>query len=526
MKYFIPILFSVIFCCHGQSQSWRIVSQNNQNSANIELENVWMSPSGNRLLVSVFSDSEITIAGQLHQKSNNYLRLLCEGDTSLFLNAITKTSPYRKRDLSDYEHAIYLSDTIGYLQFVVDSGNDFFGYRPTLIDLTRSVVSFDKKNLISLISDVTLVETFYHSSKLYSNYWFNQDTAFGNTPINLQGAKNGRFYLLAYDKELNPINAFPTSFLGADSSNVGILYGSRRIRDNFILRGTTSKNNGRVFDKSIDDASVLAITDSLLNKKDVFIASKYVTFPYMNYDGDNLYFTCDARPRQAFVVNTAVPNYSFGKIDSSGVLEWVYALPPNASVVQDTAFRTYVFGHLRNDENYFGNSINSLDLYMAVIDPDGSILHFETDSNWFWPNTYFYKLMYSPVTGVNLFMSHGEPVKLGDLVVPNDSGKQNMFLARFKYIEPKDTSSVAIDEELQIFDFQLFPNPVNESIYIKSSEEIKLMRVLNVHGQELSRQEKLQVKETHIDVSDLSPGVYFLQLHSKYGIRSKQFVKE
>ena len=72
--------------------------------------------------------------------------------------------------------------------------------------------------------------------------------------------------------------------------------------------------------------------------------------------------------------------------------------------------------------------------------------------------------------------------------------------------------------------FNVYPNPVNDKLYIEAETEIKEVVVYDVYG-------RRQVTETpshqgSIDVSELNSGVYFIQIKTEEGNITKRFVKE
>jgi hypothetical protein len=67
----------------------------------------------------------------------------------------------------------------------------------------------------------------------------------------------------------------------------------------------------------------------------------------------------------------------------------------------------------------------------------------------------------------------------------------------------------------------VYPNPVENILYIKNSLDLKSINVYNHLGQLV-----LQSKEATIDVSQLSKGMYFLQINTGQGIETKRIIKK
>ena len=90
-----------------------------------------------------------------------------------------------------------------------------------------------------------------------------------------------------------------------------------------------------------------------------------------------------------------------------------------------------------------------------------------------------------------------------------------------------DNLSVTAFESLGVNDIKnsqqaiVYPNPVENSLYIKNSPDLKSIKLYNNLGQLV-----LQSKETIIDVSHLSKGMYFLQINSTQGTETKRIIKK
>lgn len=82
-----------------------------------------------------------------------------------------------------------------------------------------------------------------------------------------------------------------------------------------------------------------------------------------------------------------------------------------------------------------------------------------------------------------------------------------------------DTTHVGMINN-QEFEFSVFPNPANDILHVKikeSDENIQLI-LRNMNGQILS-QTVISASQQEIDVSNYKPGMYFLELYNKDGLR-------
>jgi hypothetical protein len=101
--------------------------------------------------------------------------------------------------------------------------------------------------------------------------------------------------------------------------------------------------------------------------------------------------------------------------------------------------------------------------------------------------------------------------------------------------EPANTLEEPIDDKICIQlvdnneiseigqDITVFPNPASNLIQVRSDIEISSLRVINNLGSViLNKQAK--GKEYSVDVSQLSPGIYFLQIETKVGLVNRKIV--
>ena len=77
-------------------------------------------------------------------------------------------------------------------------------------------------------------------------------------------------------------------------------------------------------------------------------------------------------------------------------------------------------------------------------------------------------------------------------------------------------------EENTVVNFSVHPNPANDMIDISFNEEIEEVRVYDLHGRLVID----GVSERKLDVSELTTGLYFMELSSIYGKSVQKFLKE
>lgn len=73
--------------------------------------------------------------------------------------------------------------------------------------------------------------------------------------------------------------------------------------------------------------------------------------------------------------------------------------------------------------------------------------------------------------------------------------------------------------------FLIYPNPSSNSLYIQYDEKVKTsLEILNSIG-EIVLKKEMQVKNSEIDISNLSPGIYYARLITAKGSAEQKFIK-
>lgn len=86
-------------------------------------------------------------------------------------------------------------------------------------------------------------------------------------------------------------------------------------------------------------------------------------------------------------------------------------------------------------------------------------------------------------------------------------------------------STIGIDEHKN--DFEIFPNPVNDKLYINGGLPIEAISIFNITGVKVyGEQCGMNNEEYTIDVANLNKGVYIINITTAYGNVVKRFVKE
>ena len=83
-----------------------------------------------------------------------------------------------------------------------------------------------------------------------------------------------------------------------------------------------------------------------------------------------------------------------------------------------------------------------------------------------------------------------------------------------------------ITETEQASSLNLYPNPVQDKLYIEAEAEIEEIVVYDVYGRRQVTETPSHQGNLSIDVSNLNSGVYFVKIKTEEGNIVKRFVKE
>jgi hypothetical protein len=75
--------------------------------------------------------------------------------------------------------------------------------------------------------------------------------------------------------------------------------------------------------------------------------------------------------------------------------------------------------------------------------------------------------------------------------------------------------------------FMLYPNPANETVLIETNNFISgtMMNICDLNGQILTKK-SIQNEKTLLDISNLTPGVYFVKLFNDITVSIQKLIKE
>lgn len=102
-----------------------------------------------------------------------------------------------------------------------------------------------------------------------------------------------------------------------------------------------------------------------------------------------------------------------------------------------------------------------------------------------------------------------------------DDGMMGSFIV----IDSLNTGISSISDNIP---FQVYPNPANDILMIKLGEKVSQadLIVLNVLGETLLKSKLLSNDNSSIDLTNVSPGIYFLQVRSGNRVSTQKFIKQ
>lgn len=100
----------------------------------------------------------------------------------------------------------------------------------------------------------------------------------------------------------------------------------------------------------------------------------------------------------------------------------------------------------------------------------------------------------------------------------------NMELGPVGYQEVTTEHDVSLSD-VEISMFKLYPNPANDVVNISAAKKISRVELCNILGQTVKSKE-VDAKETKMDVSGMTKGVYFIRVYSDNKVATKKLVVE
>jgi hypothetical protein len=103
----------------------------------------------------------------------------------------------------------------------------------------------------------------------------------------------------------------------------------------------------------------------------------------------------------------------------------------------------------------------------------------------------------------------------GDLLIEMPNNTEDPLLSNQTANNPASLS----DEQMEV---SIFPNPVEDRLYIRSKDVIKTVTVRDINGKNVFQKDAA----SFIDCSNLAQGVYIVEVETNTTVVLKKFVKK
>ena len=90
----------------------------------------------------------------------------------------------------------------------------------------------------------------------------------------------------------------------------------------------------------------------------------------------------------------------------------------------------------------------------------------------------------------------------------------------------EDNEDIDNITEEQISSVQIYPNPVNDRIFIEAETEIEEVVVYDIYGRHQVTETPSRQGNLSIDLSDLKSGIYFVKINTEKGNIVRRIIKD
>ncbi|MEX0967089.1 MAG: Calx-beta domain-containing protein [Bacteroidia bacterium] len=89
-----------------------------------------------------------------------------------------------------------------------------------------------------------------------------------------------------------------------------------------------------------------------------------------------------------------------------------------------------------------------------------------------------------------------------------------------------DDDPIGMEEKGLLSNISIYPNPANDILTLEASENLDVVRLTNLLGQQVMELVNVQPGATMINIADLEKGVYLLHVSTKDGTATQRFIKK
>jgi hypothetical protein len=146
----LTILLAGFLCLNLNAQEWDIISQNNKNSKGYTPDNVWMSPSGNRLMLSTNTQASLGLLGKRYVATNSQLQIYYECDTGFAERRIIEID--RNNVINNDRLGMqFMNDSLLHFQVIATGGNQILDYSVSNFEIIRGVMDVKNAKILNMV---------------------------------------------------------------------------------------------------------------------------------------------------------------------------------------------------------------------------------------------------------------------------------------------------------------------------------------------------------------------------------------
>ena len=306
-------------------------------------------------------------------------------------------------------------------------------------------------------------------------------------------------YLLKMRKLSGGLYLENTKFINNTSVNLGLVYVQSDNTNGYIF---TRWANVLVADNDINIAALDIYRSDWNNGNtlDVVINnSTFVNNDYNSTHGNSIVASGNGS------VNLNVYNSIFWQNTTSGV-----AATRDISNGAETNYDVVVANSIANVSSNAGTNGSFSATNVTTLDPATDNLNLDSE--------------YKPTASSSYIIDNGDNsyydvALFGDLDL---AGNDRIFNGTIDLGTYEYNTILGLDDDINISEVRLYPNPATHSLFIESSQTIEKISIYNVNGQVIN---ELNSVNNSIDVSEFPVGLYFLRMSTEGKTLTKKFLK-
>ena len=373
-----------------------------------------------------------------------------------------------------------------------------------------------------------------------AGYFFSSNITFNTTTITNSGSPD--VFIAKFDINGNAIWA---------KSAIGTAFSSE------VISGITTDNSGNCYVIGNSNSTTLSFDSFALTtagNQDLFVvkysgsgnvlwakreggtSSDRATYITTDNTGNYIYVSAAFESTNLTIGSTSLTNNGatdmlVAKYDLEGNAQWAKSAGGIEndyanSITVDTFGNTYIIGYFESPSITFGSiTLNNATPTMDI--DDMYLVKYDSNGNALWAfnvggtnRDYGFGVTITPPG--NLYVAgyfYSPTLNFGTIALSN-AGGADVFLAKLS------STTVGLAETKAQNKFSIYPNPANKFLTVQYSENIKEVKIINVFGQEVYQTILAEpTNKYELSISNLSPGIYFIQLKTSTKTLKQKFSK-